>query len=238
MAWRVNPAFPLLPNHLLEITCGVDNLSYPRAMHHRLFDSMRWNHAYSADDWHEKLLAVHGAESSVVLHAVDQLPMIAEDSLAKSYSYEFMEQSYLHNPATAYLMANPGVPMLTTREQLPSGDAIYAHPFYEHGIFRHEGQPDFIREEENALLSLHPHFRIQFLFPREGASDATHYPHLLTHSERAVVALASSCLDNQQISDRLQISLAAVKTRLHKAFKKLGVEHRSQLVNLLRTNGR
>lgn len=88
------------------------------------------------DEWQERLLAVHGAISSeelieavfrlmegtvrcdfslVVLHALDHLPMVARDSQGRVFSYQFMEQSYAHNPATAFLMANPGVRMLTTR---------------------------------------------------------------------------------------------------------------------------
>lgn len=349
------------------------------------------------DEWQERLLAMHGAVDSesfiqavfrlvegtvkcdfsmVVLHAVDALPMVARDSEGREFSYAFMEQSYRHNPATPFLMANPGVRLLTTREQLPAGDAIYEHPFYEHGmkpmgfrhclalffwdytpaiahqvfaIFRAEGREDYSAQEEAAMLSLHPHIDtalkrirrqqgtqttllnpvsdaalsldwefklthctpgagellrtwsdgkslpeslvaacrqlkemwrdllkidplgkivkseriphpgdeqqyadVRMIFPadtalthpsfsielksapttREGASQ-----HLarLTPAEREVAALVANCLDNQQIADRLSISVAAVKTRLHTAFKKLQIVHRSQLVALLKT---
>lgn len=357
-----------------------------------------------ASEWLELLLAVHASEDSeeliqavfrllretvdcdfslVVLHAVDHLPMVARDSLGRVYSYEFMERSYQHNPATAYLMANPGVRMLSTREQLLAGDAMLEHPFYEHGMkpmnFRHclalffwdylpqvahqvfavmrsEGRADFTQAEETAILGLHPHIDtalkrirrhqndlttrqglaslaealpsghivldwelnitqenatsrkllIQWnkatsssLIPKEflgicaslkeqwrnmlkldpkgqlvcreslmhptksglraeisihcppdaslahpsfvihiEATPTTHEEILkrllkLTTAEREVTLLAGKCLDNQHIADRLSLTVSAVKTRLHTAFKKLQVTHRSQIVALL-----
>jgi DNA-binding NarL/FixJ family response regulator len=342
----------------------------------------------SIEDWQDRLLAVHAATTSeglitavfrlmeatvqcdfslVVLHAVDQLPMVARDSLGRVYSYEFMEQSYRHNPATAYLMQNPGVPMLTTREQLPQGDAIRSHPFYEAGmrpmnfrhclalffwdfaplvahqvfaVFRQEGRPDFDAQEEAAMLALHPHinvalkrvraqerertqlapvasvaansalldwelryisgqsllsswpaelvqaacerlreqwramlridpkgsiakeeliehpteaglvahvslvppqgaelahpsFRVRVDTPARSACEAQQRLSRLSDAEREVVGLVAAALDNQGVSDRLRISLSAVKTRLHSAFRKLGIQTRSELVKLL-----
>jgi DNA-binding NarL/FixJ family response regulator len=354
------------------------------------------------EEWQERLLAMHGAVRSedliqavfrlmeatvhcdfslVVLHAVDHLPMVAMDSQGRVFSYEFMEQSYRHNPATAYLMAHPGVPMLTTREQLPAGDEIFSHLFYERGmkpmnfrhclalffwdfvpliahqvfaVFRHEGQPDFNADEEKAMLALHPHINVALkrvrqqereqgareslgnmvdelhgaalmldwdlavshvtaagqealakwqrdnaalpetilqacdqlkarwrevlkMDPKGGLQRREQVSHpqdktlmaevsliaprestfahpgflvqlqtapksgeeirkrleVLTDAERAVAMLAAACLDNQQIADRLRINVSAVKMRLHKVFKKLGIETRSQLVSAL-----
>lgn len=56
----------------------------------------------------------------------------------------------------------------------------------------------------------------------------------LTPAEREAVLLAAQCLDNQQIADRLSINISAVKTRLHSAFRKLGVVNRSQLVAMVK----
>lgn len=56
----------------------------------------------------------------------------------------------------------------------------------------------------------------------------------LTSAEREAVLLAAQCLDNQQIADRLSINVSAVKTRLHSAFRKLGVVNRSQLVAMVK----
>jgi DNA-binding CsgD family transcriptional regulator len=359
--------------------------------------------------WEERLLEMHGATDSeafiqavfrlieatvscdfslVVLHAVDHLPMVAQDSLGRVFSYEFMEQSYRYNPATPYLMANPGVRMLTTREQLLSGDEILSHPFYEHGMkpmnfrhclalffwdfvpliahqvfaaFRREGQQDFSPADERSMLALHAHINTALKRIRRQHSDRattvamdsalqnlpsgatmldweTKITHLndssrklfnlwndepetaepvipelilatcaalkefwremlkidplgrvakketvlhptrqdmraevtlispsgtsmahpsfliqiqappanqqeifsrlssLTESEREAVLLVGQCLDNQQIADRLKVSVGAVKTRLFGAFKKLQINHRSQLVAMLTGN--
>lgn len=56
---------------------------------------------------------------------------------------------------------------------------------------------------------------------------------MLTDGEREVVLLLATGLDNQTLAERLGISVAAMKARLHGAFRKLGVEHRTQLMALI-----
>ncbi len=56
----------------------------------------------------------------------------------------------------------------------------------------------------------------------------------LSSAEREAVVLVSEGLINVEIAARLGISVAAVKLRLHGAFKKLKVRNRTQLVAMLR----
>ena len=57
---------------------------------------------------------------------------------------------------------------------------------------------------------------------------------VLTPAEREAVLLAGKGLTNPEIAERLGISIAAVKLRLHGAFKKLNVHNRTQLAAMLR----
>jgi DNA-binding NarL/FixJ family response regulator len=52
----------------------------------------------------------------------------------------------------------------------------------------------------------------------------------LTDREREVMALAGSGLSNEQIADRLVVSVATAKTHVSRAMVKLGVRDRAQLV--------
>ena len=56
----------------------------------------------------------------------------------------------------------------------------------------------------------------------------------LSPAEREAAQLAAEGLSNDGIAQRLGISVAAVKLRLHGAFKKLNIRNRTQLVALLR----
>lgn len=57
---------------------------------------------------------------------------------------------------------------------------------------------------------------------------------VLSPAEREAVLLVGEGLINPEIAQRLGISVAAVKLRLHGAFKKLNVRNRTQLVAMLR----
>jgi DNA-binding CsgD family transcriptional regulator len=57
---------------------------------------------------------------------------------------------------------------------------------------------------------------------------------ILTPAEREAVLLAAEGLINIEIAERLGISVAAVKLRLHGAFKKLHVRNRTELAAILR----
>lgn len=55
--------------------------------------------------------------------------------------------------------------------------------------------------------------------------------------ERDIIALISAGCTNQEVADRLFISLATVKDHNYNIFRKLGVRNRVELVNLLRPDG-
>ena len=56
----------------------------------------------------------------------------------------------------------------------------------------------------------------------------------LSASEQEAALLVAEGLSNEEIANRLGISIAAVKLRLHGAFKKLNVRNRTQLAAVLR----
>jgi DNA-binding NarL/FixJ family response regulator len=59
----------------------------------------------------------------------------------------------------------------------------------------------------------------------------------LTEREREVMALAATGLSNEQIADRLVLSVATAKTHVSRAMVKLGVRDRAQLVVLAYETG-
>jgi DNA-binding NarL/FixJ family response regulator len=59
----------------------------------------------------------------------------------------------------------------------------------------------------------------------------------LTDREREVMALAAAGLTNEQIADRLVVSVATAKTHVSRAMVKLGVRDRAQLVVLAYETG-
>jgi DNA-binding NarL/FixJ family response regulator len=59
----------------------------------------------------------------------------------------------------------------------------------------------------------------------------------LTDREREVMALAATGLSNEQIADRLVVSVATAKTHVSRAMVKLGVRDRAQLVVLAYESG-
>ncbi|CAN5251902.1 hypothetical protein BH09ACT12_BH09ACT12_06980 [soil metagenome] len=52
----------------------------------------------------------------------------------------------------------------------------------------------------------------------------------LSPRERDVLCLITNCLTNQEISDRLYVSLNSVKTYIRGAYRKIGVTTRAQAV--------
>jgi DNA-binding CsgD family transcriptional regulator len=58
----------------------------------------------------------------------------------------------------------------------------------------------------------------------------------LTRREREIIALVGLGLSNQQIADRLVMSVRTVEGHLYRAGTKLGTTHRDQLAALLRTD--
>lgn len=90
--------------------------------------------------------------------------------------------------------------------------------------------------QQDSTLS-HPAFLVRFVGdgsdapgPEESSQDLT----MLSPAEREAALLASDGLTNDEIAHRLGISVAAVKLRLHGAFKKLNVRNRTQLSNQAR----
>lgn len=91
--------------------------------------------------------------------------------------------------------------------------------------------------EQDSVLA-HPGFLVRFLeqlAPDAAVSEQwTKELEDLTPAEREAVLLVARGLNNAEVALQLGISVAAVKLRLHGAFKKLKVTHRSQLVAKLR----
>ncbi|MHA6492735.1 LuxR C-terminal-related transcriptional regulator [Pseudomonas borbori] len=117
---------------------------------------------------------------------------------------------------------------LATALQTSAGGALL--PFYE--VLAH--QPEWLREQlqgrsdcviSRALKSELPPARIQVGAPGNGAAAET-----LSSRELAVLQLIAQGCSNQQISERLFISLHTVKTHARHINSKLGVERRTQAV--------
>lgn len=90
--------------------------------------------------------------------------------------------------------------------------------------------------QQESLLA-EPGFLVEICEGRPGASDCGETGAklaALSPSEREAVLAAAQGLSNAEISQRLGISTAAVKMRLHGAFKKLGVGNRTRLASLVR----
>ena len=90
--------------------------------------------------------------------------------------------------------------------------------------------------QQDSLLA-HPGFLVR-LHEAPSVPAPQHRPsnalEMLSPAEREAVLLVGEGLINPEIAARLGISVAAVKLRLHGAFKKLNVRNRTQLVALLR----
>jgi DNA-binding CsgD family transcriptional regulator len=107
----------------------------------------------------------------------------------------------------------------------------------------HPEQPGLSAEitlvlQQDSVLA-HPGFLVHLAenssAPAEPAARGMHLElSALTPGERVAVQLAAEGLSNDGIAQRLGISIAAVKLRLHGAFRKLNVRNRTQLVALLR----
>jgi DNA-binding CsgD family transcriptional regulator len=92
-----------------------------------------------------------------------------------------------------------------------------------------------VLQQESVLA--HPGFlvRLNESAPSTEAPRGDHVAlDVLSPAEREAVLLVAEGLINPEIAARLGISVAAVKLRLHGAFKKLNVRNRMQLVAMLR----
>lgn len=61
--------------------------------------------------------------------------------------------------------------------------------------------------------------------------------HGLTHREAEIIALIAQGLSNQEIADRLYLSINSIKTYIRTAYRKIGVTRRAQAVAWALTNG-
>ncbi|MDR7188251.1 DNA-binding NarL/FixJ family response regulator [Microbacterium sp. BE35] len=66
-------------------------------------------------------------------------------------------------------------------------------------------------------------------FVRRGASDPDLVARLSTAERRVVAVLCSGTTSNEQIADRLRLSVHTVRSQLQSALKKVGVDDRTQL---------
>ncbi len=67
---------------------------------------------------------------------------------------------------------------------------------------------------------------------RQGSDELDRYG--ITPREREIIKLICAGETNQEIADKLFISLATVKDHNHNIFRKTGVRNRVQLTNLFR----
>jgi DNA-binding CsgD family transcriptional regulator len=91
-----------------------------------------------------------------------------------------------------------------------------------------------VQQQETAMA--YPGFlvRLEEEAPTSSPARDLRVLEVLTPAEREAVLLVGAGLINAEIAARLGISVAAVKLRLHGAYKKLNVRNRAQLVALLR----
>jgi DNA-binding CsgD family transcriptional regulator len=92
-----------------------------------------------------------------------------------------------------------------------------------------------VLEQDSVLAD--PGFLIEICEDHPGAPDggeAGAKLDVLSPSEREAVLAAAEGLSNGEIAERLGITTAAVKMRLHGAFKKLGVGNRTRLAAMVR----
>ncbi len=88
--------------------------------------------------------------------------------------------------------------------------------------------------QQDSVLA-HPGFLVHLAeAPRESSGGVKVGLAALSPAEREDALLAAEGLSNDAIAQRLGITVAAVKLRLHGTFKKLNVRNRTQLVALLR----
>ncbi len=73
--------------------------------------------------------------------------------------------------------------------------------------------------------------------PQVGAAQKTSQAALLSEREREVILLVAEGLSNQEIAERLFISLATVKTHINNIYNKLGVSNRMQALTRLKELG-
>jgi DNA-binding CsgD family transcriptional regulator len=69
---------------------------------------------------------------------------------------------------------------------------------------------------------------------RTPAVHSVAQPLPISDREREIVMLAAAGLSNRQIAERLSVSVRTVEGHLYRIFAKLGIEHRDQLVHLIR----
>ena len=69
---------------------------------------------------------------------------------------------------------------------------------------------------------------------RTPAVHSVAQPLPITDREREIVMLAAAGLSNRQIAQRLSVSVRTVEGHVYRIFAKLGIEHRDQLIHLVR----
>lgn len=108
-------------------------------------------------------------------------------------------------------------------------------------FYRKREQQDFTSRDLYILELLQPHLitKISQCVELEQDSDPRHAfssKHDLTNREMEIIELVYKGLGNQDIGNRLHISVHTVKKHLNNIFCKLGIKSRSQLNHLLNKN--
>jgi DNA-binding CsgD family transcriptional regulator len=84
------------------------------------------------------------------------------------------------------------------------------------------------------LFNVLPILWLKYLAPLPVSSRGLYASLGISKREREVAECLAEGLTNQEIADRLYISLATVKDHNHNLFRKCGVRNRLELVNLLK----
>ena len=117
----------------------------------------------------------------------------------------------------------------------PTAQVLKTHTLEHPHLTSLRAEISLIHQQDSVLA--YPGFLVHLLDGSPAMNAAQSHPSqlaALTQAEREAVLLAVEGLDNQEISGRLGTSIPAVKLRLHGAYKKLGVQSRSQLMARLR----
>ena len=132
------------------------------------------------------------------------------------------------------MIRQPGLKILVISIQ---AEQLCARPCIEAGAAAYISKARPISEMVAALcamLGLPPASAASGEPPSELPARENPLPGHLTRSETEAALLVLEGLDNQQIADRLGISVVAVKVRLHGVYRKFNVQSRTQLAARLR----
>jgi len=101
-------------------------------------------------------------------------------------------------------------------------------------LIRQESEPRFSKEELDLIRKVHPlleYCLVKFYLPLRGKSRQNNKEYFgFTNRENDVVEMIKEGIGNQELANRLAISVPTVKTHLKHIFKKAQVSSRAELI--------